>query len=133
MKKRILVIDDERAVRDSFELALFDDNFEVRVAENGFKGVELAREARPDLIFLDLKMPEIDGIETMKRLLANDPTLHIYIVTAFAREFIEPLQRVREQGAMFQLAAKPLTAGQIRAIARSILDSTPEWNLPRRY
>ncbi|BBE51750.1 Response regulator MprA [Ferriphaselus amnicola] len=74
MRTKILVIDDDAAVRGSFQLVLEEIGCEVRVAEDGFSGIQMAKESRPDLIFLDLKMPEIDGVETMRRLL--DVELH---------------------------------------------------------
>ena len=80
MTQNIVVIDDDAAVRGSFQLVLEEMGFTVRLAENGLQGVELAKIMRPDLIFLDLKMPGIDGVETMRRLLALDSTLKIYIV-----------------------------------------------------
>ena len=80
----------------------------------------MAKAARPDLIFLDLKMPGIDGVETMRRLLALDHTLNIYIVTAFSQEYLADLQAAQAEGMTFQLANKPLSSTQIRHIARSV-------------
>ncbi|MGZ4999346.1 MAG: response regulator, partial [Methylomonas sp.] len=82
------------------------------------KGIELASADRPDLIFLDLRMPEIDGVETLRRLKALDPTLNIYIVTAFASEFMDQLKGAHDEGLQFELASKPLSSDQIRNIAQ---------------
>lgn len=119
MQQKILVIDDDAAVRGAFQLVLGEMGCIVRLAENGLQGIELAQADRPDLIFLDLKMPGLDGVETMRRLLAIDGTLNIYIVTAFSREYLGDLQRAQTEGLVFQLANKPLSSGQIRHIARS--------------
>lgn len=119
MQQKILVIDDDAAVRGAFQLVLGEMGCIVRLAENGLQGIELAQAERPDLIFLDLKMPGIDGVETMRRLLAIDGTLDIYIVTAFSREYLDDLQRAQADGLVFQLANKPLSSNQIRHIARS--------------
>ena len=121
MSSRILVIDDEEAVRDAFELALEDEGHHVEVAASGEEGLEKARAARPDLVFLDLKMPGIGGVETLRRLLEHDADLVIYIVTAFYKEFMGELAQAREAGATFQIAAKPLQAEQIREIVRASL------------
>ena len=84
MTHRILVIDDETGIRDAFELALAGDpQLAVETAASGAEGIAKAAAARPDLVFLDLNMPEMNGVETMRRLLGADPTLRIYIVTAF--------------------------------------------------
>lgn len=118
--KKILVIDDDAAVRGAFQLVLTDIGFTVRLASDGVQGIELVKAERPDLIFLDLKMPGIDGVETMRRLLAMDNTLNIYIVTAFAQEYLAQLKQAHAEGLSFQLANKPLSGAQIRHIAKSV-------------
>jgi CheY-like chemotaxis protein len=120
MMKNILVIDDDYAVRDSFQLALESFDCTVRVAEDGLQGIELAKAARPDLIFLDLKMPGIDGVETMRRLLAFDKSLKIYIVTAFSLEYLTDLTAAQAEGMVFELASKPLASKQIRQIVSAM-------------
>jgi len=120
MIQNILVIDDDSAVRGSFKLVLGEMGCTVRVAEGGEQGLAMALVERPDLIFLDLKMPGMDGVETMRRLLAMDATLNIYIVTAFSQEFLDDLKRAQAEGMTFQLANKPLSSNQIRHIARSV-------------
>ncbi len=118
MVSKILVIDDDPAVRGAFKLILEEDGFTVQEAEDGLKGIEMAKAERPDLIFLDLRMPGIDGVETLRRLKAHDGTLNIYIVTAFASEFMEQLKSVHDEGLQFELASKPLSSAQIRNIAQ---------------
>lgn len=120
MSKKILVIDDDAAVRGAFQLVLSEIGFSVLTAMDGLQGIQLAKAERPDLIFLDLKMPGIDGVETMRRLLELDNTLNIYIVTAFAQEYMSELIRAQAEGLVFQLANKPLSGAQIRHIAKSV-------------
>lgn len=117
MVRKILVIDDDPAVRAAFKLIL-EDGFSVREAETGLQGIEMALAERPDLIFLDLRMPGIDGVEVLRRLKAIDDTLNVYIVTAFANEYMEQLKVVHEEGIQFELASKPLSSVQIRNIAQ---------------
>lgn len=119
MMQNILVIDDDAAVRGAFELVLGEMGCQVRLAEDGLQGIERAKQERPDLIFLDLKMPGINGVETLRRLLVLDPTLKVYIVTAFSQEYLGELQAAQAEGLTFQLANKPLSSGQIRHIAKS--------------
>jgi CheY-like chemotaxis protein len=118
MVSNILVIDDDPAVRGAFRLILEEDGFSVREAEDGLKGIEMACADRPDLIFLDLRMPGIDGVETLRRLKTIDETLNIYIVTAFASEFMDQLKSAHDEGFQFELASKPLSSSQIRNIAQ---------------
>ncbi|MGZ5076806.1 MAG: response regulator [Methylobacter sp.] len=122
MTSKVLVIDDDPAVRAAFTLILEEDgNFSVREAENGLQGIEMALAERPDLIFLDLRMPGIDGVETLRRLKTIDASLKIYIVTAFANEYMAQLKSIHEEGIGFELASKPLSSVQIRNIAQTTL------------
>ncbi len=124
MPNKILVIDDDPAVRGAFSLILGEAGYVVHEAENGLQGVEMALAIRPNLIFLDLRMPGIDGVETLRRLKAIDAAPSIYIVTAFANEYMDQLKVAHDEGLNFQLASKPLSSKQIRHIASSINRST---------
>lgn len=65
---KILVIDDERAIRNTMKEVLEFEGYTVQVAENGKQGLEMAREGCFDLIFSDIKMPELDGLEVLSAL-----------------------------------------------------------------
>jgi CheY-like chemotaxis protein len=119
---KILVIDDDEGVRDAFMLALEGENYDICVAENGEHGLSIAEKELPDLVFLDIRMPGIDGIETLRRLhdIYND--LNIYIVTAFYYDYLEPLASIAEEGFSFEILQKPVGAEQIRQITASVLD-----------
>lgn len=127
--KRILVIDDDDAVRDSFIAALDYRDYTPQGAVSGQAGVDSARTARPDLVFLDLKMPGMSGVETLMALRTLYPDLPIYLVTGFYGEFLEPLKDMRRRGVLFELARKPLTVSEIRAIAEGVL-AQPEVSPP---
>lgn len=122
--KRILVIDDDDAVRDSFIAALDYRDYAPLGASSGQAGLESATDLRPDLVFLDLKMPGMSGVETLAALRTLYPDLPIYLVTGFYGEFLEPLKELRRRGMLFELARKPLTVREIRAIAEGVL--TPD-------
>src|SRR5689334_13333843 len=109
--KNILIIDDDEGVRASFLAALEYGDYHPYAAASGLAGIESAQRERPDLIFLDLNMTGLDGVQTLERLRALYPDVPIYVVTGFAGEFLEPLRALRSRGAAFELARKPLTAG----------------------
>ncbi len=119
----ILIIDDDPAVRGAFNLILEDAGYEVREADGGIKGIELAKQQRPDLVFLDLRMPGMDGVETLRQLKAIDDNLNVYIVTAFAEEYMEQLKVAHNEGLNFQIASKPLSSTQIKHIVSSMIES----------
>lgn len=70
-RKRILAIDDELEILSSVREDLEAEGYEVCTANNGAAGLELARVFRPDMIFLDIKMPNMDGFQFLQRLEAN--------------------------------------------------------------
>jgi DNA-binding response OmpR family regulator len=85
MTHKILVVEDEADLLDLVVYNLKKEGFRPIRAETGEKGLELAREERPDLILLDLMMPGLDGLEVCRRLRANDATSGIPIVMVTAR------------------------------------------------
>ena len=93
MTLKVLVVDDEPLAREAIELRLKDrEPFEVcAVAANGMDAVELASTHRPDIIFLDIEMPEMSGIETAKELYALGPQ-NIVFVTAYDEFAVEAFQ-----------------------------------------
>ena len=70
-KKRVLLIDDSQLALKKLQAILFQLNCEVNEAENGKSGLLLAERIQPDLIVLDVQMPEMDGIDTLKALRQN--------------------------------------------------------------
>lgn len=122
MSKRILVIDDEEAIRKSFLLALEESGYEVDTAESGEAGIEMQRKTKYDLIFLDLNMPGISGVETLREIRKQEPGLPVYIVTAFYREFLKDLTSVEKDGIGFELLKKPIGADEILLVTKGALE-----------
>ena len=79
-KLKVLVIEDEALLIDLYEAKLLQDGYKVLKAENGLLGFELAKDEQPDLILLDILMPEIDGFETLRRLKNNQETKNIPVI-----------------------------------------------------
>jgi DNA-binding response OmpR family regulator len=123
MSKRILIIDDDLAIRKSFVLALEDTGFLVDTAESGEKGIEMQARDSYQLIFLDLKMPGMNGVETLRKIRANDTEIPVYIITAFHNEFLGELREVQTDGIVFELLRKPLDSAQIVKVTEDILGS----------
>ena len=72
MKKRILIVEDTKTIVMVEKMMLSGQGYEIKTAENGAKGLEMAKTVDPDLILLDVMMPEMDGLEMCRRL-RNDP------------------------------------------------------------
>ena len=87
-KKRILLVDDEPDFVETVEFFLSGSDYQVFVAKNGKKALEQVKMNKPDLVLLDVMMPEMDGLEACKRL-KNDPTTNsipIIMLTAKGRK-----------------------------------------------
>lgn len=121
MPKRILIIDDDKAIRDAFTHALEDTSFEVDVAVNGEEGIEKEKAGKFNLIYLDLKMPGINGVETLREIRKIDADVPVYIVTAFYKEFFDQLKAVKEDNIDFEIVAKPIGSEQILSLTNGIL------------
>ena len=89
-RKRILIIDDEEDFCSLIKTGLETrSDFEVSIATNGKEGIELARMIKPDLILLDVTMPEIDGFQVLEKLKKDKNTVSIPVVMLTAREDVE--------------------------------------------
>ncbi|GAA1391475.1 response regulator transcription factor [Pseudonocardia kongjuensis] len=79
---RVLVVDDEATLSDLLSMALRYEGWEVRTAGDGSTAVRLAREFRPDAIVLDVMLPDIDGVEVLRRVRADTPEVPVLFLTA---------------------------------------------------
>ena len=122
LAKKVLIIDDEISVRDSFVLALEDTGYHVTTCENGYQGIEAMDSDRFDLIYLDLKMPGMNGVETLKEIRKKDLDIPVYIATAHYGDFADDLDQIRQENLDFEVLIKPLDRNQIIEITKSILN-----------
>ena len=81
MKPRILVVDDEAAIRDSLRMILEYEDYEFVGASNGPDAITQVQRDRPDLLLLDIKMPGMDGMEVLRKIRAIDETLPIVMIS----------------------------------------------------
>ncbi len=124
MTKRILVIDDDEGIRKLFKRALDDTPYQVDTAQSGAEGIKLQDVYRYELIFLDLNMPVMNGIETLSAIRATDKEIPIYIITAFHQDYLEAITDIFEKGLKFEIAHKPLSIEQIVSITTESLEGT---------
>jgi CheY-like chemotaxis protein len=81
---RILLVEDEEKQALLYQMELETEGYEVVVARNGREAVELVESAEPDLVVMDISMPEMDGIEAMGRILSRHNKLPVILNTAYA-------------------------------------------------
>ena len=81
---KVLIVDDEPEVRQVLLEFLSSRGYDVIAAEGGIEAVAMVEASRPDLVLLDVAMPDVDGVETLRRIVAIDATLAVIMVTANA-------------------------------------------------
>lgn len=94
LRKTILVIDDEEAIRESIALYLEDCGFHVRKAENGTKGIAMFDSAPADLVMVDLLMPDINGFEVMLHIKNQSPDLPLIVISG-TRKIPDAVEAIR--------------------------------------
>ena len=114
-RRRILLIDDEEVVLDSCLAILEDGGHDVAVASSGAEGLGRALTWAPDLVFIDLKMPGMSGMQVLEELRSLDPTVVSIVFTGFAT--IAAAVEAMQVGA-FDFLPKPFTPDEFRAMIR---------------
>jgi two-component system, OmpR family, response regulator MprA len=115
---RVLIIDDDRALRDALRRALTLAGYEVDTAAGGGPGLELAADRPPDAILLDVGMPGVDGLEVCRRLRARGDRVPVLMLTA--RDAVEDRIDGLDAGADDYLV-KPFDVGELKARLRALL------------
>jgi CheY-like chemotaxis protein len=93
---KVLVIDDEQGIRNLLDTLLRWKGYDVVLAASGQKGLECFRRERPDVLVLDLKMPEMDGLTVLRQIRSLDPIMPVIILTGAGTPETE--QQVRAVG-----------------------------------
>jgi two-component system nitrogen regulation response regulator NtrX len=119
MKPRILVIDDEPAIRETMRMTLEYEGYECLTASSGTEGLTTIERESPDLVFLDIKMPGLDGLETLGRIRTSSDTLPVVIVSAHGTA-----NTALEAGRLgaFRFIEKPLSKDYVLDAAREGLE-----------
>ena len=115
----ILVVDDERAIRNSLKEILEYDNYKVEVAENGADALSKVQNGKFDLIFSDIKMPEMDGIAFLEAVLKERGDVPVIMMSGHAE--IDTAVKSIKLGA-YDFISKPLDMNRILVTVRNALD-----------
>ena len=117
-KARILVVDDEVGPRESLRMIL-KPNYDVHTAESGETALRETSTFRPDLVFMDIKMTPMDGLEALRRIKAQDPSIEVVMITAYAS--LETAKSALTHGA-FEYLIKPFSRQDLEETVRRALD-----------
>ena len=117
--KRVMVCDDAAFMRMMIKDILVKNGYEIAAeAENGLKAVEQYPEAKPDLVLLDITMPEVDGIEAVRRIKALDPNANVIMCSAMGQQamVIEAIQAGAKD-----FIVKPFQADRVLEAVRKVI------------
>ena len=118
---KVLVVDDEDDIRELCRVNLEFEGFEVVDAANGPSALEVAGRARPDVIFLDLMMPVMDGWEVLRRLKEDDATADTPVVLLTARTGAQDQMRGWEEG-ILEYVSKPFNPLSLVEVAKRAME-----------
>ena len=119
----VLVVDDEQMIRWSIEQTLRVAGYEVVTAETGAEGLALVRQLDPDVVLLDLRLPDEDGLNLLKRIKEGSrPETAVIVMTAFGGAYA-PAEALR-MGALAYLA-KPFDFDKLQALVEKALEAKP--------
>jgi CheY-like chemotaxis protein len=115
----ILLVEDDPAVAGMYKLKLEMDGYKVTVAGDGEEGLRVAREQKPQLIFLDVRLPKMDGMTVLEAMRGDDRTRHIPVL--ILSNYAEPplIERGLRLGAREYLLKSETTPSAVSARARS--------------
>jgi DNA-binding NtrC family response regulator len=119
-KAQILIIDDEEAIRDAMSQVLTREGYQVKEAREGREGLELFQKENFHLVFLDLKLPGMKGLDVLSRMKEVSPETPVIIITGYSS--IESAVEAMKRGA-FDYMPKPFTPDELRVITRKALET----------
>lgn len=121
MQKKILVIDDERDLTDTISEALAEAGFTVGAANSGKEGLERALQEHPDLIFLDIQMPDMLGTKVLEKLREDEWGRHAKVVVMTVVGDLEKMAEVIEHKVDAYILKNDLKLSEIAALAKEKL------------
>ena len=119
-KKKVLIIDDQEEIRDLVEISLRDTEFECIKASSGREGIQVAREQKPDVILLDIMMPELDGFTTLNYIRQIPDTKNIKVIFLTAKQTKKGHQIALKARASYYIM-KPFSPGDLLKRLRRLL------------
>ena len=116
-RARVLVVDDELGPRESLRM-LLKPAYDIETADNGHVALETLGRFRPDIVIMDIKMPEMDGLELLRRVKQTDGTIEVVMITAYAS--LETVKHALTHGA-FEYLIKPFPRQDLEDVVRRAL------------
>jgi len=114
---RILVVDDEETFRETFAQILREESYEVETATDGYEAIEKVKTKAPDIIFLDIKLPGMNGVETLKMIREINPGTTTLMMTAYS---VSGLVREGLKEGAYTCLYKPFEIGEMLNLIKKV-------------
>ncbi len=118
MTSKVLVVDDQYGIRALLQEVLSRDGYQVYLAASGVEALSIVVSERPDLVFLDMKIPGMDGLEILTNIRKTEPSMKVAMMTAYGE-----LDLIKEAGALNAIGhfAKPFDIDEVRRFVRRVI------------
>ena len=117
----VLVVDDDLALLDSLKLMLEVDGFAVVIAENGVRGLQAFRNREPDVVIIDVMMPKLDGIESVRQMRRERPDAKIVVMSGEVGTRQLDLQKTAKELGAAAVLRKPFDPATLAPLLRDVL------------
>jgi len=114
----IFVVDDDRGILESFD-AMLGDDYPLVMVDDGYQALRLIEEKNPRLMFLDIKMPGMDGMEVLRRIREKGISTEVVIVTALPQD---RYSEMAHQYGVYRYLRKPLDVDEVEGVARAVFN-----------
>ena len=120
---KIAILEDDAAIHQMYRMKFENDGFEVYLASDGKSGVEIVKNHRPDIILLDLQMPEVDGVTALKEIRKHEwgKRIPVIVLTNLGQQ--ESPKEIRDLGVSDYIVKAEFTPRQVVTKVKSVLES----------
>ncbi len=122
-ERKILITDDRAGIRSLLKEVLQESGYEVLTAAGGQEGIKIVQENTIDIVLLDMKMPGMDGLETLRLIKKAQPNVKVIIMTAY--EDMEIIKEVQKRGASCYIS-KPFDIEELLSTIKRLLKKSAE-------
>jgi two-component system, OmpR family, alkaline phosphatase synthesis response regulator PhoP len=122
MPKTVLLCDDDIHIVRTAEIKVSSSGYTVHVAHNGRQAWEMIQRACPDFLVTDVQMPQMDGIELVRRIRANATTRDLPVIMLTAKGFELDRQELMDKFRLVEILSKPFSPRELTRLIRGVLD-----------